>query len=116
MPEDFSFPPLNRKALISFLAATVAVLALCAGFLPVPLTALICYPPGIVLGVVSLVYGYQGLRELKQDGKRGRRLALLSMWAGGLMIVMAVCAIAVGIAVWPYVEDFLNEAWNQIRR
>jgi hypothetical protein len=116
MDENFSLPPLNRKALISFLAASVAVLALCAGFLPLPLTAVLCYPPGLVLGGVSLVYGYQGLRELKQDGKRGRRLALLSMWAGGLMIVIAVCAIAVGVAVWPYVADFLNEVWNQIRR
>jgi hypothetical protein len=44
MSDPISFPPLNRKALISFLAG---VLALCAGFLPVLLTAVLCYPPGL---------------------------------------------------------------------
>ncbi len=112
MNEDFSFSRLNRKALISFLAAVLALLALCAGFLPVPLTALICYPPGIVLGVIALVYGGLSLRELREDGRRGRRLALLAMWAGGLMIVTAVCAIAVGIAVWPYVTEFFKQLFK----
>jgi hypothetical protein len=71
MYETISISEINRNALISFLAAVFALLALCMGLLPIPFTVIVCYPPGIVLGIVSLAYGVIALREIREGGKRG---------------------------------------------
>ena len=42
------------------------------GLLPIPFTVIVCYPPGIVLGIISLVYGMIALREIRAEGKRGQ--------------------------------------------
>ncbi|MFT3894927.1 MAG: hypothetical protein QM730_25135 [Anaerolineales bacterium] len=114
MIETTSFPPLNRKALASFIASVVAVLALCIGLLPIPLTVLLCYPPGILLGIASFILGVQSTREIRLNGERGRTLALIAMWVSGLMILAAVCVITSGILLWPYVVAFLKQVWSQI--
>lgn len=106
---------INRKALISFLAAALALLALCVGFLPVPFTVIICYPPGIVLGIVSLVFGILGLREIHAGGKRGRRLALVAIWLGGFMLLASICMIMAGILLLPRFMDVAQPLWNQLR-
>jgi len=56
MTKPVTISEINRKALISFIAAMLALLGLCIGLLPIPFTLLNCYPPGIVLGIISLVY------------------------------------------------------------
>lgn len=106
---------INRKALISFLAAVFSVLALCMGFLPVPFTVILCYPPGIVLGIVSLIYGMLGLREIRLYGKRGRRLALAAIWLGGFMLVAALCMFAAGIFLMPHFMEAVQEMWDKLR-
>ena len=113
--ETISISDINRKALISFLAAVFALLALCVGFLPIPFTVILCYPPGIVLGVISLVYGIMGLREIRAQGKRGRRLALAAIWLGGLMLVAALCMIAAGIYLMPRFMEVVQETWGKLR-
>jgi hypothetical protein len=106
--------PLNRKALIAFILSLFSVLALCTGLLPIPLTMLICYPPGILLGITSFSLGALGIREIRLNGESGRALALIAMWAGGLMILAAICIVTTGILLWPYVADFLKHLWSQI--
>jgi len=115
MYETISISEINRKALISFLAAVLALLALCIGLLPVPFTVIVCYPPGIVFGIVSLVYGVIALREIRAEGKRGRRLALAAIWSGGFMLVAALCMITAGILIFPRFMDVIRESWNQLR-
>jgi len=115
MIETTPISEINRKALIGFLAAALALLALCAGFLPVPFTVIICYPPGIVLGIVSLVFGILGLREIRASGKRGRRLALAAIWLGGFMLLASICMITAGTLLWPRFMDVLQQLLNQIR-
>ena len=107
-------PPLNRKALTALILSIVALLAFCAGLLPVPLTALICYPPGILLGLASLVLGLRSLREIRGNGERGQALAQVSVWAGGLMLLVMTCAVATGILLWPYVTEFVKQTWIQL--
>ena len=115
MYETIPVSDINRKALISFLAAALALLALCVGFLPVPFTVVLCYPPGIALGVVSLIYGIMSLREIRQHGKRGRRLALLAIWSGALMLVMAICMITAGVLLWPRVVELFQQTFDQLK-
>jgi uncharacterized PurR-regulated membrane protein YhhQ (DUF165 family) len=112
--ETIAISDINRKALISFLAAALALLTLCMGLLPIPFTMIICYPPGIVLGGVSLTYGVIALREIRNSGKRGRRLALAAIWAGGFMLLVAICMIAVSILLYPYISEFVQQIWQQI--
>jgi len=112
---SISISDINRKALISFLAAVLALLALCIGLLPIPFTVIICYPPGIILGIISLVYGVIALREIRESGKRGRRLALAAIWSGGFMLLAAVCMVTAGILIFPRFMDVVRESWNQLR-
>ena len=109
-----SFPSINRKALIAFVLALLAILAFCVGLLPVPFTALLCYPPGILLGIASLVLGAQSLREIRQNGERGRVLAVIAMWASGLMILAGMCLLVSGILLLPYITDFFQKLWEQV--
>ena len=103
----------NRKALFGFILAIFAILAICIGILPVPFTALICYPPGFVMGIASLVYGVIALRELRSDGKNGHPLAWFAALAGGLTVLAMLCLVISGVLIYPYV---LNAAQQLLHR
>ena len=114
MTENTPTPPFNRKAIIGFIIAMLALLALCAGLLPVPFTILICYPPGIIFGIASLVLGIQAQREIRQRNENGRVLALISTWIGGITIIATLCIITTGVLLYPYVSHFVQQAWQRI--
>jgi len=114
MIETTPISPFNRKAIVGFIVALIAFLALCTGILPLPFTVLLCYPPGIILGITSLVLGIQAQREIRQSNESGRFLALIAVWAGGITIIATLCMIAVGVLLYPYVSEFIQQAWQQI--
>ena len=114
MIETAQIPPFNRKALTAFILSIISVLAFCIGLLPVPLTILFCYPPGILLGIASFVLGMQALRAIHDTGERGRVLALIAMWISGLVILATLCVIVSGILLWPYIFEFIKSTWNQL--
>lgn len=114
-PEFVPISSINRKALIGFVLSILAILALCAGLLPVPLTALICYPPGFILSLAALIFGFIALRETRTEGKNGRALASFAVWAGGITIVAMLCLVAVGVLLFPYISEFIQQGVNQIR-
>jgi len=112
MIETTPIPPFNRNAIIGFISAILALLALCAGILPVPFTALICYPPGIILGVVSLVLSIKAQRELRTDGKSGKLLAQFALWIGGFSLLSFACMITAGTILVPRVYEYLSRFIN----
>ena len=114
MTETPPLSPFNRKAIIAFICSIVAVIAFCAGLLPIPLTVLLCYPPGILLGVSAFLVGAQALRAIRTSGERGRSLALIAMWVSGLMTLATLCVITSGILLWPYVSEFVKQSWTQL--
>ena len=101
---------INRKAIIGFITALLALVAMCAGILPLPFTILLCYPPGIVLGIIALILGFQSQREIRQSKESGRILALLAAWIGGLTIVVALCMVAAGVLAYPYIVELIRQA------
>ena len=101
--------------MIGFLLSLLAILALCAGLLPIPLTLLICYPPGLVSGIVSLVLGVIALRELRSDGKNGQTYAWFAAWVGGLTVVGIVCLAATSITLYPYLSNFVQQTMQNLR-
>jgi uncharacterized PurR-regulated membrane protein YhhQ (DUF165 family) len=114
-PEFIPISSFNRKALIGFVLSILAILALCAGLLPVPFTALICYPPGLVLALAALICGFIALRETRTDSKNGRSLAWIAVWVGGIAIVAMLCVAAIGAFLFPYITEFIRQGVNQIR-
>ncbi len=114
MIETTSVPPFNRKAILGFIIAMLALLALCTGLLPVPFTILICYPPGIIFGIASLMLGIQAQREIRQSNENGRLLALISAWTGGITIIVMLCLITIGVLLYPYISKFIYQIWQQI--
>jgi hypothetical protein len=104
----------NRKAMIGFVFSIHAIIVLCIGFLPIPFTALICYPSGFILGIVSLVLGSIALRELRTDGKNGQPFAWFAAWAGGLIMSAISCfALTGGYLIYPYISDIFQQLVNQ---
>ena len=108
MTEPNLIPPYNRKALISFILAILAIMALCTGILPIPFTALICYPPGVVFAIMSLFLGFKSQRELRTDGKRGHPLAVLGIWMSGLSMLAFACMITAGAILIPRVMTYIS--------
>jgi hypothetical protein len=114
MIEATSIPSFNHKSILGFIAALIPTLALCAGVLPIPFTILLCYPPGIILGIIALVLGLQAQREIRQSNERGRMLALLSAWIGGITIIATLCMITAGVLLYPYISELIQQAWQRI--
>jgi len=108
-------PPHNRKAIIGFIFALLALLALCTGVLPIPFTALICFPPSAMFGIASLVLGLLAQREIRSNGQDGRKLALLAVYIGGFTILAMICMITAGAILLPRIYEWLSQNINQVR-
>jgi len=100
--------------MIGFVLSLIALVALCAGLLPIPLTALICYPPAFLLGGVSLLLGILSLRELRTDGKNGQPFAWFAAWAGGLTVVAMLCLMVTGALMYPYVSTMVQQLMHRV--
>ena len=114
MTETSFLPPINRKALLAFILSLLAVVAFCVGVLPIPFTALLCDPPGILAGVAAFLLGVRSLREIRQSGERGRALAMIAMWVSGLLTLLTLCFVISGILLWPHVVEFFQQIWSQV--
>ena len=112
MIETTPNPSFNRKSIIGFIAALIAFLALCAGLLPLPFTILLCYPPGIILGIVALVSGIRAQREIRQSNESGRMLSIIAVWVGSITIIAALCMITAGVLLYPYISKFIQQLWQ----
>ncbi len=105
--------PTNRLALFSLLAAGLTLLSFCGGVAPIPLSALVCYPTAILLGLAAFLSGCLALRQIRASGEAGRWLAWLSLILGGLTILAVLCLSALtGLALY-YGADTLKTLWPQ---
>lgn len=99
----------NRLAIYSLTAALLTILSFCIGFAPfLPLTAAVCYPAAVVLGVVSLVTGFRALRQMRVSGENGRWMALTGIWTGILVILAVLCATTLTFAILFLGADYLQ--------
>ena len=114
MIETTPIHPFNRKAVIGFILAMLALLALCIGFLPIPFTILVCYPPGIICGIVALVLGIRAQRDIRQSNESGKSLALIAIWAGAITIIAALFIITVSILLYPYIVELIKQILQSI--
>ncbi|HAV77498.1 MAG TPA: hypothetical protein DCX53_09120 [Anaerolineae bacterium] len=109
IPEFVPIPPINRNAIIGFISALIALISLCAVILPLPFVVILCYPPGILFGMMSIVLGLKSQRELRFDGKSGRTLAVLAVWVGCFAMLAYACALTAGVLLFPRVSEYFSQ-------
>lgn len=100
---------MNRLAAYSLIAALLTILSFCIGFAPfLPLTALVCYPAAVILGIISLVTGFRALRQMRISGESGRWMALAGIWVGSFAILAVLCATTLTLATLLLSADYLQ--------
>ena len=109
-----SSAPTNRLSLISFLSAFLTVSSFCIGFSPIPLTAWVCYPLAVLLGITALVSGFTSLRQVRASGEKGRAMALIGIWTGALSILAVICVTTVTFLALYYGLDYFKTYWPQL--
>jgi len=112
--EPTPYQSINRHAIISLASAILALLSFCIGAAPLPLTALVCYPASILLGIAALWNGIVSMRQIRASDESGQSLAKIGIWVGSFTILFVMCAIALVVVLWPYLSEFIREIWNQI--
>ncbi len=107
--------PLNRTATISLLAASLTLFSFCIAVAPIPFTGYLCYPAAALLGIISLVTGILALSEIRATKEDGRTFALIGVWVGSLALLASLCAITLGILLFPKVVALIHQALNSSR-
>ncbi|NUT38058.1 MAG: DUF4190 domain-containing protein [Hamadaea sp.] len=68
----------------------------------------ICYGIGLIPGALGLVFGFIGLKQIKERGENGRGMAIAGAITGGIAILLSIgfwILVAIGISMDP---DSLN--------
>ncbi len=104
--------PTNRLAVLSLAAAVLTIFSFCGGVAPIPLTGWFCYPSAIFLGLIALLTGIPALRQIRASGERGRGMALIGAWLGGLTVLATICAIVLTISA---LAALASEIWKQLQ-
>jgi len=103
---------INRNAIISFISGLLALLVICTGVLPIPFAFLLCYPVGIIFGVISIVLGINAQREIRETDESGLALARLAVWISGFALFAYVCMLTAGALLLPRVAEYISQFIN----
>jgi len=99
----------NRFAIISFVCACATLLSFCMGLLPIPFTAVICYPLAAVTSLAALISGGISFRQIQMNGERGQWLAWVGIGVGALTLIAVVCLSVLAVSLYPYIQKFIQE-------
>ncbi len=106
-------PSTNRLAHFSLLFAGLTLLSFCGGVIPIPLSAVVCFPTAVLLGLAAFFSGGIALRQIRASGEAGRRRAWLGLTLGGLTLLAVLCLSALtGLFLYSGV-DYLKTLWPQ---
>ena len=108
-------PAVNRTAIISLVSALLTIFSFCIAVAPIPLTGYLCYPAAALLGLLSLLTGIIALSQIKATKEDGRTYALIGVWVGGLALLASLCAITLGILLFPKVVALIHQVLNSSR-
>ncbi len=87
--------PTNRYAVISLVSAILTFLSFCIAVVPIPGTGWVCYPASLLFGLLAVLTGFTALRQIRQTGEGGRRLA----WAALAILVLTLAAFLLAVVV-----------------
>jgi hypothetical protein len=100
--------PHNRRAVISIVAAVLALLCFCGGIAPIPLTGFVCFPAAALLGLTAAVLGLSAVRQIRSSAERGRELALAGVAVGSVGALGGLCMATAGIVLLSRIMDFVS--------
>jgi hypothetical protein len=101
--------PHNRRAVISIVAAVLALLCFCGGIAPIPLTGFVCFPAAALLGLTAAVLGLSALRQIRSSAQSGRGLALTGVAVGSVGALGGLCMATAGIVLLSRIMDFVSQ-------
>ncbi len=115
MQPDLPSPsrPTNRNSILSLVISILTLISFCIGAAPIPLTSLVCYPAGILLGLTALLTGFMALRQIRQTDQPGRWMAWMGIGMGGLTLLAILCAITLVAVSLPTLAQYLEQAWSR---
>lgn len=115
MQPDLPSPglPTNRNSILSLVISLLTLISFCIGVAPIPLTSLVCYPAGILLGLAGLLTGFMALRQIRQTGQPGRWMAWTGIGMGGLSMLAILCAVTLVAISLPTLAQYLEQVWSQ---
>lgn len=93
MAEYIPSPPTNSQALASFVFAILTPITFCAGVVPIPFTALICFPATFLFALLSFIMGLTALGQIRRRGESGGAFAWIGIVTGGLTLLVSICAV-----------------------
>jgi hypothetical protein len=109
----------NRLARASLLASLLTLLFFCIGFIPIPGTAIPCYPAAGLSGLAALVSGIRALVQIRSSGETGRWMAWTGIFMGGGIILLVVCFTTLTLSalfsltsLWEYLAPYLPPEWR----
>ncbi len=101
--------PINRHSIISLVFGFLTLLFLCVGvFTPLPFTSLICFPPGLLLGLLALGYGFVSLRKIRKHNESGHVMAWTGIVIGGMTFLCLLCLVAAVAALMSLKPDLFQ--------
>ncbi len=100
---------INRQAVLSLFLSMLTFALFCIGFLPIPLSALICYPFAVMLGLAALFTGARALYQIRRNGGQGRVLAWIGLISGGSALIAVLCFTTLAISLLPHLLDFFRQ-------
>ncbi len=105
--EELPTFPLNPKSILSLVFAVLTLLTFCTGWLPIPLTGVICFPSSFLLGILALIYGTVSLRQIRQRNESGHPMAWTGIIIGGFVFVCVLCMLIAIISIFIYSPDII---------
>jgi len=114
--EENNTPPVNSHSVLSLALGIFTILFFCIGWLPIPFTGFVCFPLGVLFGLLALIFGIISLNRIRKHNHSGRPMAWIGIIIGGFvfvcMIGIALVVIAMlifapnSIHVPPFVQNF----------
>jgi hypothetical protein len=92
-------PGRNKHSIISLVLGILTVLSLCVGLAPVPGTGFVCFPAGMLLGMLALILGFVALNRIKRHEQAGHSMAWTGIVIGGAVFLCILCLMLAFVSV-----------------
>ncbi len=103
-----------RLAVTSLVASLLTITFFCIGFLPIPLTAIPCYPAALIAGLVALVSGARAILAGRASGQPAGWMAWLGVATGVFVILAVACFTSLTLMALPVLAETLQQVWPSL--
>lgn len=101
----------NRLSIASLVFAVLTIIFFCIGVIPIPLTAIPCFPSAVLAGALALLTGIVALVQMRLNGESGQRWAWLGIFVGFVIIVAVIILTTLTALAIFQVGDALRQNW-----